>query len=108
MNTLRITAPARRDVERLLVASRRSFGEAAEDRYRGLVLRGLTMIRDDPFGANTRPLALTRPGVRTLHLRNLPSTVGKPRHRLVYIIEGQTVIVLRVLHDRMDLQAAVR
>ncbi|WP_395943254.1 type II toxin-antitoxin system RelE/ParE family toxin [Brevundimonas sp.] len=108
MNKILITAPARRDIERLLVKSRRSFGETAEDRYRSLVLRALTAVRDDPYGPNTRPMALARPGIRSLHLRSLPSAVSKPRHRLTYIVDAQTVIVLRVLHDRMDFRAALR
>lgn len=108
MRSINITAPARKDIERLLAASRASFGDEAAERYRSLLLRGLAMIRDDPNGPNTRPLKVARPGVLSLHLRAVPSPVRKPRHRLVYVVDDQTVAVLRVIHDRMDLQAALR
>ena len=108
MTAIRIAAPARRDIERLLAVSRASFGEEAAERYRSLILRGLAMVRDDPKGAKSRPLRLARPGVLSLHLRAVPSPVRRPRHRLIYIVDDQTVVVLRVVHDRMDLQAAIR
>lgn len=108
MTTIRITAPARRDIERLLAVSRSTFGEEAAERYRSLILRGLVMVRDDPRGAKSRPLRLAQPGVLSLHLRAVPSPVRRPRHRLIYIVDDQTVVALRVIHDRMDLQAAIR
>lgn len=108
MKTIIIASPARRDIDRLLVSSRKSFGEAAADRYRSLILRGLMMIRDAPSGPKAHPLKITRPGVLSLHLRAVPSQVRRPRHQLVYTVKSQTVVVLRVLHDRMDIDAAFR
>lgn len=108
MKAITIASPARRDIDRLLASSRQSFGEAAADRYRTLIFRGLMMIRDDPEGPKAHPLKVARAGVLSLHLKAVQSQVRRPRHRLVYIVKDQTIIVLRVLHDRMDLDAAFR
>ncbi|WP_428154683.1 type II toxin-antitoxin system RelE/ParE family toxin [Brevundimonas sp.] len=106
MTAINITAPARKDIDRLLALSLKSFGETASDRYRSLVLRGLITIRDDPKGPKVRTLNLARQDVLSLHLRSIQSQVRRPRHRLIYTVDNETVIVLRVLHDRMDLNAA--
>ncbi len=66
------------------------------------------MIRNDPNGPKTHRLSVAHPGVYSLHLRAVQSTVRQPRHRLVYVVNDQTVVVLRVLHDRMDLNSALR
>lgn len=107
MKAIIIASPARRDIDRLLASSRKAFGEAAADRYRSLILRGM-MIRDEPTGAKTHPLKVARPGIFSLHLRAIESQVRRPRHRLIYIVKDQTVVVLRVLHDRMDIDTAFR
>jgi plasmid stabilization system protein ParE len=103
-----IASPARRDIDRLLASSRKAFGEAAADRYRSLILRGLMMIRDEPTGAKTHPLKVARPGIFSLHLRAIESQVRRPRHRLIHTVKDQTVVVLRALHDRMDIDTAFR
>lgn len=108
MNRIDVTAPARHDIDQILRVSRTSFGEEAAERYRSLLLRGLIIVRDAPDGPLTTSLGHLRPGVRSLHLRAVKSPVRTPRHRLVYGRRGDTVIVLRVVHDRMDLERAFR
>ena len=111
--TLVLTEAARDDIAAILHASAQAFGKLAYERYAALLATGLSDLRRDP----TRPGSADRPelgaGLRTYHLRNCRkragasgSRVGAPRHLLAYRIEGaDQVVVLRVLHDAMELAA---
>lgn len=90
--------------------SREVFGEPSALRYERLIKRALRDITSaaDPIGA--KPLD-TDPALRLHHLRNsrarmAGAAVGEPRHVLVYRRVGpDLVIVLRLLHDAMDMPA---
>lgn len=102
---LRITGPARRDIGAALAWSLGRFGPEAQARYRELIARGLTSI-----GSGTASGAVLRTelgeGVCLYHLRHargVPAIVQAPRHFLAFRIEGETAVILRLLHDAMDL-----
>ncbi len=108
MKPLRIAPRARRDLEGLLAESEERFGSAIADRYRRLIAAALRDLRADPnrIGVSARP---DLPGdVRIYHLRHSrrsPGTRGirQPRHFLVYRETDAEIVLIRVLHDAMDL-----
>ena len=108
MRPLRIAIAAERDLDDILGDSDMLFGAVVADRYRRLIAAALFDIRDDVDRQGVRVL---ESGVRTYHVRHsrlhLPrgQTVARPRHLLVFRLVGDGIVLLRVLHDAMDLPA---
>ncbi len=109
MRPLRIAPRARRDLEVLLASSEDRFGPAIADRYRRLIAAALRDIRADAGrrGVSMRP---DLPGnVRVYHLRHSrpapgsASWIRRPRHFLVFREADEAIVLVRVLHDAMDL-----
>ena len=110
---LDLTPAARRDIDTILRASTAGFGPQARERYAALVAMALADLRQDPrcLGSVARPELLT--GTWTYHLRHCRRRlavgglrVGAPRHLIAYRIKADNVVVvLRVLHDAMELAA---
>ena len=102
---LRITGPARRDIDAAIIWSLGKFGADARDRYRELISLALNAIASGAArGATVRPEL--GDGVVLYHLRHARgelAIVQSPRHFLVYRFDGETAIILRMLHDAMDL-----
>lgn len=108
---LDLAEAARTDIARLLRSSAADFGEAARVRYAAHIGTALDDLLSDPL----RPKSAARPelqaGVRTYHLRHcrrrgaaVRGAVKAPRHLIVYLTPTpDLVVVLRVLHDAMDL-----
>lgn len=111
MRSLRFAAPAIEDMAGLLRWSRETFGAMAGKRYQTLLQAALEDVALDP----SRPSSRLRPdlgdGIRLYHLsasRNraelADGLVRNPRHFIVYRAAGDDlVLVLRVLHDAMDI-----
>lgn len=98
---LRLADRARVDLQLAIAWSRQTFGEAQAERYRKALQAAVDSLRHAPLGTGTRDRADLGPGVRLLHMRRAGQ---RGRHCLVYrLIEPETVILLRVLHDAMDL-----
>jgi toxin ParE1/3/4 len=103
---IRLTLSARRDIARVLQQSAEAWGPAAEMRYASLVAAALDRVRTDAEAVP--PLDLPgRGGVRAFHLRRVRDAVrppvGNPSHMVLYrILDVRTVVVLRLLHERMD------
>lgn len=100
---------ARRDVAAILRATHDGFGAAGLERYRLLFEAAFRDLGDDAErpGVVAGPLAN---GARLYHLRHskgrvFGGKVGRPRHLIAFKVEGDTVRVMRVLHDAMDLPA---
>ena len=110
MAGFRLSGPAKADIVNLLAWTERQFGEAARVRYATLITAALRDISSQPDRVGN----LLRPelgeGVRSWHLslsrgraRTAMGIVRRPRHFLIYRIEGDLVVVGRVLHDAMEL-----
>ncbi len=110
-----VLAPAAdRDIHGILRWTQEHFGEQASIRYEHLIATAITDIaqHSERLGVKER-LDLAR-GLFTYHLsssRERAATLSRrvkvkhPRHFLVFRHKGtHTVEVLRVLHDRMDLE----
>ncbi|MDN5927204.1 MAG: hypothetical protein L0I29_09030, partial [Hyphomicrobiales bacterium] len=85
----------------------RMFGPRQVLAYARIIEHGIELVSDDP----ARPTSLERselaPGVRLLHLEISSGRRGGAAHCLYYmegrLSDGSTgVIVLRVLHERME------
>ncbi len=98
-----MSAHAQADVAEILGWAEVNFGEAARDRYERLLVDGFHDLQNDAdrIGFNVVDEAA---GVRSWHLgmSNGPSGVKRPRHLVIYQVEGQRVLVGRVLHERME------
>jgi len=107
---LRLAPRASHDIGSILDWSAARFGPAAHDRYERLIERGLLSIAagSHPFGA--RHVPKLGEGVHQLHLRSCRldpdgRPVVRPRHFILYRRSGpDLVIVLRVLHDAMNVR----
>ncbi|HYH20886.1 MAG TPA: type II toxin-antitoxin system RelE/ParE family toxin [Azospirillum sp.] len=110
MALVRVTAPARRDIDAALAQSRGTFGEAASRRYSALVRRALRDLAEDPYRPGSRQRSDLGDGIRSYHLvhcrkraRTPDGIVHAPRHLLIYRMrDPETVAVLRLLHDAME------
>ena len=111
MARLRIALPAAHDIAALLDWSDERFGAAGRRRYERLVETALRDIASDPERHGSREQPELGPGRRVYHLRQSrerartsDGIVRSPRHILVYRpVKPDLVVVLRVLHDAMDL-----
>jgi toxin ParE1/3/4 len=91
MKPVRLTRPADDDLGELLEQSRELWGDRLTDRYEEAIVDGLDRISQSP---ERFPLVGGRhPGVRRLR-------VG--RHVLYFRQDADVVVVIRILHERMD------
>ncbi len=105
---LRVTSEARRDVVNLLRRSALEFGAEARNRYDRLLTSAYNELLADPqrFGVQLRDDIDA--GLRLYHLRHSRKTrardreVSRPRHVIAFRIFGADLVILRVLHEAMD------
>jgi toxin ParE1/3/4 len=108
---LQFARRARRDIGELLDWSHEQFGPAARRRYETLIDTALQDISDDALRSGSVERVMLGRRVRLYHLRHSrerarteDGIVQAPRHVVVYRLAGSdTVIVLRILHEAMDL-----
>jgi toxin ParE1/3/4 len=109
VRNVRFQPPARKDIVNIYLESAERFGAAARTRYEAL------------FDAAFRDLAANpaRPGVRrsrdvpeNVFLYHVRYSVGRvqrslrvsePRHFIIFVHTDEEVVILRVLHDSMDI-----
>ncbi len=106
--TLRIRKSARRDLIDIYAHTLQRFGDSGRRRYRALIEAALDDLRTDPARNGVRrfdercalyPIRFSRRRVEGA------AKVSNARHLLAFRVEGDVLIVLRVLHDAMDLDA---
>jgi toxin ParE1/3/4 len=91
------------------------FGISARRRYEALVEAALADLQTEPIRLGSLDRAELGVGVRTYHLRNSRAraktkdgVVRNPRHLIAYEFDQTRVLILRVLHDAMDLARHVQ
>lgn len=109
MARYRLTHAAQADIVSILAWSHDQFGEEARKRYEALIT---TAIRDaskrsGEVARTDRPELGER--VFAWHLarsrtRSSGGTVRRPRHFLICRLDGDVLVVGRVLHDAMELR----
>ena len=108
-----ISSMALEDIEECLIWSASNFGRAAAKRYRQLLAVALSELAENPSIPGSRIQASLQPDIRLYHLSHSRKrapveglVVKRPRHFIVYRVAGEeTLEVLRVLDDRMDLES---
>lgn len=110
MTGYRLSGPAKADIVKILAWTERQFGEAARVRYATLITTALRDISSEPDRVGNILRPELGDGVRSWHLtlsrthaRTETGFVRRPRHFLIYRVDGDLVIVGRVLHDAMEM-----
>lgn len=109
MRPLRLSVAAERDLAIVFAASEAQFGEVAANRYRRLVATAFRDLRADMERPGVSALAGTP--FRLYHLghsrHRAPGrrVVARPRHVVAFRLVGGEILILRVLHDAMDIPA---
>ncbi len=91
MKRLVVSAAARADLKSIARYSEREWGKARKKQYLSAIRRRVTLLRHRPEIGTTRQDVGT--GYRSV-------LVG--RHVIFYRIESEGVVIVRVLHQRMD------
>ncbi|MFC0633180.1 type II toxin-antitoxin system RelE/ParE family toxin [Brevundimonas balnearis] len=111
---LDISARARDDIARALRTSHKTFGPQAVDRYTLLIDQALADLCAEPDRTGVRRHDSDRSDLRLYPLRHSRTRlapadrVGQPRHLIAFRLSGDTLRVVRVLDERMDLPARLR
>ncbi len=105
--TYRLTPAADRDSTDILREAVRTFGPLQRARYAELIERAIAMIVEAPERVGSRPRDELAPGVRSFPVELAARRRGAASHVLFYLRgrldkEGEGVIVVRVLHHRME------
>lgn len=98
---VRISAPARRDIEEVLAWTYREFGEAKYDDYRALIREAIEAIARNPDAARRRPEL--HESARTFHIARRGR---RARHFFLLRIAPDGVAeIARLLYDGMELSS---
>jgi toxin ParE1/3/4 len=114
LRRLVLTPQARRDAATALKDSRAKFGPTARARYAFLIRTAYEDLLDAPERLGSRRNPEVSPTLYLYHIRHtrnrLPpgERVQNPRHIVVYRLDADALIVLRLLHDGMDVLARLK
>lgn len=104
---VRLTREAERDLAEIARYTVATFGADQAMRYAALVEHALALLGEHPHRPASRERDELRPGVRSLHLSRVAVRGHAASHVLYYHLAAgadgaSDVIVLRVLHERME------
>jgi toxin ParE1/3/4 len=98
---IRLSEAAEQDFVSILRWTAETFGPRQARTYRETLLTALTALADGPDVIGSRPRDEIQPGLRTLHVARHRR---RGRHIILYRTAGaDTIEVLRILHEAMDL-----
>jgi toxin ParE1/3/4 len=104
----RLSDAADRDVDGILWETVRRFGPRQRRRYAALINAAMGLVAEAPERPGSRPRGELGSDVRSFHVERAGKRRGAAAHVLFYRIEQQhahgsaDILVLRVLHERMD------
>jgi len=111
---IRYFPAARQDIKNTLKWSAENFGNAALDRYKALLAVAIAEIHADPKLLHSYEEPGLQPGIRLYHIRHSrkraavqDQIVGNPRHIVVYMVVSADTVIVRILHDQMELAQRV-
>lgn len=109
MARFHLTGPAIADIVDVLAWSAENFGEHERDRYAALIATAIREISADPEHASSKARSEFGQHIRSWHLRISRDRVEgehvqRPWHVIFYRVDGDIVIIRRVLHEVMDFQ----
>jgi toxin ParE1/3/4 len=101
---VRFSGRARADLRGILATSLERWGEVGRRRYEALVQAAIQHIAADPKGPLTSTPAGIGPRYRVFHLRAVRAgrNVHAPVHYVLYRVSKEAIVIVRVLHERMD------
>lgn len=107
MSRYRLTKAADQDIETILRETTGTFGTQQRRRYAEIIRLGIEMVAAEPARPGSKPRPEIHAGIRSFHLDLAAGRVGGASHHLYYITHqfadgGDGVILLRILHERMD------
>ncbi len=99
--TVRLGRQAEQDFVEILRWTKKSFGKVQARAYSETISLAIQALQDGPEIVGSRLRDEIEPGIRTLHVAR---SGRKGRHLVVFRVGcDQTIDVLRLLHDSMDL-----
>jgi toxin ParE1/3/4 len=104
---LQLTEAAAKDVVDILRETARQFGRLQRRRYSALIGRAIRMAAENPERPGSRQRDDLAGGLRSLHVELAARRRGAASH-VVYYLRGRLddgrdgVIIVRMLHDRME------
>lgn len=113
MKKVEYAVPAAIDIDEILADSEAEFGPRTAARYQQLIDQAIAALAANPERIGVRQNPDTPANVHWLHLRTVRTMappgerIGKPRHLIVFTVTGTRIVILRVLHDSMDIPAQV-
>ncbi|MBL8548450.1 MAG: type II toxin-antitoxin system RelE/ParE family toxin [Hyphomonadaceae bacterium] len=98
--TVRLGGEAERDFAAILAWTEDQFGRQQASTYKTTLWQAIRAIAADPFcvGSKSRD-ADVGPNFRTLHVARAGR---KGRHIVLYRVEGDMILILRILPDAME------
>jgi len=107
MSRYRLSDAADKDIEEILRETTRSFGTRQRRRYAEIIRLGIVMVAAEPERPGSKSRSDIRPGAYSFHLELAAGRIGAASHYLYYrkhtFGDGEEgVLILRVLHERMD------
>lgn len=96
----RLSAAAETDLREIIRWTTRQFGAAQARSYRQTILSAIRALENGPEAPGSKARDEIMPGVRTLHVAR---NGRRGRHFLIYKTSGSSIVILRVLHDSMEL-----
>lgn len=110
MRKPRVDATARADVRRLLRTSARVFGAKARSHYKALLDRAIAMLCENPARIGAQRREGLPEGYFLFHLRHARKRGDYPkeaRHFILFRYDDERLVILRVLHDSMDIDGHI-
>lgn len=99
--SVRLGHRAEADYLEVLAWTTKTFGKGQADSYAETITLALEALRDGPEIPGAMARDEIQPGIKTLHVARQGR---KGRHLVVFRVSaGQTIDVLRLLHDSMEL-----
>jgi toxin ParE1/3/4 len=102
---VRLGAAAELDFANILKWTTENFGARQSRVYRNTIVQTIGELADGPDVVGSRARDEIMPGLRTLHVAQHGR---RGSHLLMYRVgQGSAIEIVRILHDRMDLQRYV-
>ena len=103
----RLSQGADRDIEHILDETLRDFGTNQVQVYSALIDRAIAMVADKPDRPPAKVRADLGEGVRSFHVATASGRRGGASHVIYFTVADgpagdQELLVIRVLHDRME------
>ena len=102
MPACRLTEAADRDIADILGETLRRFGPVQFERYATFIERAAELVAERPDRPGSRPRTDLGEGVRAYHIEHATSRQGAAAHMLYYVVDDEGVLILRILHERME------